>query len=400
MKNDGFTLLELLAVIVLLGVLALIVTVSVNTTINNSKTKLTEIQIEKIEKAAEMYYLKEGISDTNYGYNETKTCVNVDYLIENDYIEDEEIKNPKDNNQMLGSVKIMYKFDTYTYKYKDEKCVASDYDSELKSICSPVTEETKTAGNVPTGNYLPGDEYICEVKENTKHRFFVLSTNNKDGEIITSDTEDKDIYSVNMIMERNICEDGTVATEDNTCLTAWMDKKDYELAGGTKWDEWIDNSFYGPVTVMNYTYKATKDWSNVPNIVVNYSDSNYGGVKTTGAVTQIINYNNSSVTVLEEEKGYTNLKARLPLYIELSTAGCEELTEETCPEYLMNYLDDYGYEKYSSLTHLSGIYGYWSLTSLDHHYVWLVNCYGSLNDHRSVNSDGSSGVRPVITLQV
>ena len=161
--NKGFTLVELLAVIVLLGVIALIATISTNSTINNSKTKLSEIQIKKIEKAAEMYYLKEGINDANYGYNETKTCVNVNYLIENDYIEKNEIINPEDYNKMLGSVKIVYKTDTYTYNYKDTECVSSDYDSQLKSICRPVTEKNKTTGNVPQGNYLPGDEYICEV---------------------------------------------------------------------------------------------------------------------------------------------------------------------------------------------------------------------------------------------
>ena len=398
MKNDGFTLLELLAVIVLLGIIALIVTISTGSTIENSRTKLTEIQIEKIEKAAEMYYLKEGINSANYDYDETKTCVNVDYLIDNDYIEDEEIKNPKDNNEMLGSVKIVYKSDTYTYKYKDTECQASDYDSVLKSICTPVTE--KTTGNVPEGNYLPGDEYICEVKSNTKYRFFVLSTNNKAGEIITSDSEDKDIASVNLIMERNICEDGTVATAKNKCTVAWMNQTDYELAGGTQWYDWIDNSYYGPVTAMNCIYKATKDWYNVPNMKVDYSDGNYGGVKTIGVVTQINNYNNSAVTVLGEEKGYTNLKARLPLYEELSTAGCEDYTEETCPTYLMDYLNTVGYDKYINLTHIPDIYGYWLLASGDFTTSWFVDTYWSLNHDYSVDYDGDFGVRPVITLQV
>ena len=45
----GFTLVELLAVIVILGVLTTITTVSVTDTINKSKNKLTDIQINAIE---------------------------------------------------------------------------------------------------------------------------------------------------------------------------------------------------------------------------------------------------------------------------------------------------------------------------------------------------------------
>ena len=51
--KKGFTLVELLAVIILLGVIGLIVVPSITKTINNSKEDLYNDQIGKIKLASE-----------------------------------------------------------------------------------------------------------------------------------------------------------------------------------------------------------------------------------------------------------------------------------------------------------------------------------------------------------
>ena len=51
--KKGFTLIEMLAVIVILSLLIVIGNVAVSSLIKNSKTKLSETQIEIIIKAAE-----------------------------------------------------------------------------------------------------------------------------------------------------------------------------------------------------------------------------------------------------------------------------------------------------------------------------------------------------------
>ena len=125
MNKKGFTLIELLAVIIVLAVLVLITTISTGTTIQNSKNSLSEIQIQKIEEAAKIYYLKEGMNLTDYDNNNIG-CVDVGYLIDNGYFDNSIITNPNDDSSMLGSVKIMYESNNYRYQYQDEVCSVSE----------------------------------------------------------------------------------------------------------------------------------------------------------------------------------------------------------------------------------------------------------------------------------
>lgn len=289
MDKKGFTLVELLGVIVILGVLILVVAVSVKSVLKSSKGSLSDVQIKSIEEAAKMYYLKNGIDDTDYEQDEFKKCINITELISEGYLDAEVIKNPKDNNEMLGSVNVIYRANQYTYYYQDSEC--SNINIEI--VCEAVTENTKTEGNVPLGNYEAGDEYICEVNSDTKYHFFVLGVDINNSE------------KVNLIMNRNIIEN-----------KHWLNVSDYLSLGGPSLngDEGAcDNGSvcasakYGPVTVMNELYNATKDWTNIPNIEMNYIDEggNYGAMASTGTTTSITKLDGSLVI------SYENLKARL-----------------------------------------------------------------------------------------
>ena len=120
-----------------------------------------------------------------------------------------------------------------------------------KSICKLIYD----ADNSNT--ITPGDKYLCKVKDNMEtdfkqgYYFFVLS-NNEDG-------------TTNLIMERNIYYDeindiGKIATEEKKGLISWNGE--------------ADNNSSGPVTAMNYLHNATKDWNNIPNMIMNYEDEN------------------------------------------------------------------------------------------------------------------------------
>lgn len=56
-KQKGMTLVELLAVIVILGIVAAIGTVAIGNIIENSRTDAIERQEDMIEQAARLYYL-------------------------------------------------------------------------------------------------------------------------------------------------------------------------------------------------------------------------------------------------------------------------------------------------------------------------------------------------------
>ena len=113
----GFTLIELLAVIIILSIIALITVFSVNSIISNSKDSLSSTQKTKIEEAAEVYYLEEGMSNN-------KMCVSVKELISKGYIESKAVFDPKDNKEMTGYIKISYKDNQYLYEYQEESCAS------------------------------------------------------------------------------------------------------------------------------------------------------------------------------------------------------------------------------------------------------------------------------------
>lgn len=115
MNKKGFTLIELLAVLTILSIIAIIITVAVSTILDKSKDSLSETQKRNIENAAETYYLKEGM-------NTDDTCISVQELIDKGYIEGVTVKDPKDNKEMVGYVKITYTSNQYSYRYQKKSC--------------------------------------------------------------------------------------------------------------------------------------------------------------------------------------------------------------------------------------------------------------------------------------
>lgn len=120
MKN-GFTLVELLAVIVILSILITIVVISVNPILSSSKSSLSEIQKTNVERAAKTYYLREGMSKEQ-AEGKTESCVNVSELISKGYVESSEVIDPESKDPMIGSVKITYASNQYTYEYQSNSC--------------------------------------------------------------------------------------------------------------------------------------------------------------------------------------------------------------------------------------------------------------------------------------
>ena len=226
---------------------------------------------------------------------------------------------------------------------------------EEEPICKAVL--TSDMGNVPSGSYAAGDEYTCQVNDTTTHNFYILNT---DGD------------KVNLIMDRNICNDGTEATASNLCTVFWTTKEDYIAAGGTESDWGTDgNNNKGPITALKYLNEATSNWTNIPSLNEIYTDNRYGPISLTG-------------------------KARLPKNSELGSYFTGF--------YLFNYLNKLPFSVASKTQQvISGIYGYWSLTTnvptvgdprINAAYALY---YGGGNQNTLISED-KYGVRPVITL--
>lgn len=249
-----------------------------------------------------------------------------------------------------------------------------NYVSRTARIVKPVTLSNKSlAGNIPQGNFALGDEYIVDVDGEHKYHFYVLSTEGN---------------KVNLILNGNICSDGTLATAENTCLVAWYSNG--------------QNNSYGPTTAIDYLHQATKNWSNIENIQMNYTDEGntgsygYKNISTFNNKTMITNKDNSSSVA------YDNLKARLPKFSEIIGTGCNISTSGngSCPVWMVNGLKAYT-DKYPTGTKedIEGIFGYWSLSSSPSlsYSARNVNWNGN-TDSGNVTYTAGSGIRPVITI--
>ena len=396
MNKKGFTLIELLASLIIVSLILTITITAIAKVVKSSKNDLSNVQIELIKKGAEDYIASNMSNVPVITSGEKIYYITLSELVDSGIIDN--VKNSKGekytNNNLIIKVVI-----THSEKYKKNNSsvfVITDED-EIKNIknnytklisrdiyCKSVNNDTKTTGNVPTGSYIPGDEYICEVETGKQYHFFVLST------------EDD---NVNLIMNRNITTGGYASLESHN--TDWY----------TSTQTYTPYSYntYGPKAAFNSLHFYTKNW-NIPNITINYTDENmtssltegdhslgYDKITTIGDTTSIY-ANDGTVT-----ETYTNLKARLPKVSELINNGCS--TTSSCPLWLADYLNSS-----STLggTSLSEIYGYWTLSSSATKYygqesAWEVN--GKLTHYKTYDYDDSIdcyyykiGIRPVISI--
>ena len=120
MKQRGFTLVELIAVVAILGLIALVVYPAVGSVIRNAREETYKDQVDVIIKAAKEWSVKNAtkLSDDGSIYS-----LPVETLTTEGYITNDEVKDPRDSSKNLeGVVEIKYNSDTksYEYTYNDE----------------------------------------------------------------------------------------------------------------------------------------------------------------------------------------------------------------------------------------------------------------------------------------
>ena len=115
MNKKGFTLIELMAVIILLGVLALIATVTINNTLKENKQEACEMQLKNIKGGAENWASKNvfELPSENGG----TAVLTLKELKDAGFIA-KDIKNPKTNELFDDSIeiKITRVDNNYTYE--------------------------------------------------------------------------------------------------------------------------------------------------------------------------------------------------------------------------------------------------------------------------------------------
>lgn len=146
MKKQGFTLVELLAAIVIMGVIALIVFPSVSSYITKSRNKSYNIQVDLLEKAAKKWVVEHNQELSKLDeYHLNNINLTITTLKREEYIEDSYITNPKTRKIMSGCVVATYNGNDNQYEFKyhdgenelDSKSSETDlYQSEIKGCDS------------------------------------------------------------------------------------------------------------------------------------------------------------------------------------------------------------------------------------------------------------------------
>ncbi len=124
--KKGFTLVELLAVLVIIAVISLVILPVVSKHIDTSKEDLYKVQVSSIEKAAKDYLLSDEGKQLRKDAMNKDIFITLSYLQENDYLEKEEIKNPLNGNTMSGVIRVTYQNNNYVFSYLEMDVVEAE----------------------------------------------------------------------------------------------------------------------------------------------------------------------------------------------------------------------------------------------------------------------------------
>lgn len=117
MKNKGFTLPEMLAVVSILLIIATIITPKVLKETKNSEEKAYQIQIDELVKISKIYM--------NNNINllpEDQYVITLEELKNAKLITSEKVINPKTNEELTGCILVKYENNKYSYTYTENDC--------------------------------------------------------------------------------------------------------------------------------------------------------------------------------------------------------------------------------------------------------------------------------------
>lgn len=258
----GFTLVELLAVITILGLLSLIVVPVVDKIIKDNKEALYQTQVQNIEQSAKnwasenIFSLPENIGD----YIDKTICD-----LESDGLLEIDVKNPKTDEMFYKDsyVRITKTDYGFEYEYVDSGIWTTC------DICVAVTNETKQGGgNIPvTGEYNFGDEYICNLGPDASAQnltFYVLEDG--DNTELTEEQGSAQKGEVSLIMKQNYdslaykwCDQDGPFPTDKKCNADGLITKLEDIA--SKWNRLQSNK----ISIPTYYQLVISDGKSIPS---------------------------------------------------------------------------------------------------------------------------------------
>lgn len=119
-NNKGFTLIELMAVIIILAIIGLIVFPSAIESINNSKEKLYKEQVKRILDAADSWASSH---DNILPSNDESIYITIETLQKAGLLKKDDVKNPLSGQENMSQKIVIYfdnEYNQYVSGYCDE----------------------------------------------------------------------------------------------------------------------------------------------------------------------------------------------------------------------------------------------------------------------------------------
>ncbi len=149
--KKGFTLIEVLAVIVILGLLIAIISPVVNNLLGDSEDVLSDKQVDSIVKASKKYMVEHS---ELLPEKSDSTAIYISDLIDKGIIDSDNVIDPKTKEEMNGCVVVNYNenFNQYEYNYRDDCTINITFDPDGGSVdtTSKKVMIGKPYGELPT----------------------------------------------------------------------------------------------------------------------------------------------------------------------------------------------------------------------------------------------------------
>ena len=165
-KRSGFTLIELIAVMVILAIISFLVVPSIVKVMKDSKEKLYQEQVDLVLTAAKNY----GVENYDELDEVNLTFLTLDKLISSGYIENDEAIDPRNNQAMDGCVMVSYNQSNKKYDYEYIPGCNKDKYLNVLNMSDNYTGDwqSEVVVNIQT-SYLANDA-------NTTYRYCVSTT--------------------------------------------------------------------------------------------------------------------------------------------------------------------------------------------------------------------------------
>jgi len=129
LDNKGFTLVELLATVILLSIIVVIAGISITTIIKNSKEKDYQLLVKEIKNAVELYY-----QECKFVNNNCSNEIKLGFLVDNGYLKGNSVDIDDESILINPNTEVNISNCSIKYAYSNGKIIVES-NGEI-STCS------------------------------------------------------------------------------------------------------------------------------------------------------------------------------------------------------------------------------------------------------------------------